>query len=1120
MQNASGGFDLAWQLTTAVNDTAVADLDGDGKAEIIHLRSVQTTGADNIGIFIYSYDGQLKRRIPLQGGWLTPLTIADVDGDGRSDIVVGADGTLYAFRDDGRPIWAYAVPADVPSDPILAPFYTQPVEGSRVANAAPQVYDLDGDGVAEVVFTAYGRIIILDGRTGLRKLDPFWTYSHSNNDVSALMLIDMNNDGHVDIVQNAPFQFNCGFVGADFATECAHLVGPVVLSGGGANNWLPGPKAFPNVQYRSTAIDSNARVLHDTKVSRVFRVPEQQGTVRDPRLAQATSFTYGASNGAATSAPATVYLDIVPDNEPPVFTSTPPKSLLQRFAPTPPGGLVTNYYDLAAFDPDPGDTITFSLKSAPFWVTMSGPARIRFEPTCGSYGYPCEWGWATVIVSATDSRGASTDQIFIVNLTTTSVTVPNVVGMLFEAAKTALVAQDLQGALWVEIFGAQPAGTVLAQDAVAGAVVGRFDDIRLTVSKGPQPVLVPSVVGRTESAATSALTSAGFTIGVTRQFSSTVARGIVISQTPAGNTELPPGAAQIVVSSGNGLALTLSSGLMPANQTLTARPAAFYVDGNPLAAPAVTYVITPRQTPYAGTLPTIAGTTISAGVATLGSFTLTATDTGNGRTASADFAVVMPTDVDGESSGASFAKLIGVMQGLDDFAPQLRAARAANDVPLMKSLLTQMVILWRTIDLDEMRNSMVISPPLGFVPSLKDMNGFGLSPTADDLLIKQVMRDAVNDLDAWTTEIRGTTTLATLNSLGDKFSTRAARIDALTVSEYGAILSLGEYQLLMGHRIPAFYEALMEEMAELVGIPRRAPAFPYRSLATVPAGDNAQRGLAAVLGARTPPRPGRTVNSTLAELAVTEAVGFITDKIMEEGLQSFKNGKQYAVDVMKQAAWGTCAIVLSNHIRQFAYGSQIYEVVSGASLSFRYFTIPYAFIEVPSNDEPTLNDVMIIGPDITSYAAAAVSGLIGDLKEGFSLGKDAATNPKHFKNHDAAQKLKKKLDAKVKDIQKGAQSLFDVTASMHQAVEDVEKGCIFDSDPNCVQLLFDSGIKSVYTYSPPPGFKCFSGLPLPIPFIVQDEMTGIMYFGTPAFLPTPKPPPPGEPPPPGDCSAQ
>ena len=1096
-QNAAGGFDLAWQLTTPVNDTAVADLDGDGKAEIVFIRSSGANPVDERGIFVYSHDGQLLRRIPLQTYWFTPITIADVDGDGRSDIVLGADGTLYAFRDDGRPIWAYKVLEETPDNATLAPIFTQPGESFRIANAAPQVYDLDGDGIAEVVFSANSRIMILDGRTGLRKVDPYWTYSNTYNDVSALMLVDIDNDGRVDIVQNSGFLFNCGFVGFP-PGFCDPLVGPIVLSGGAGNAWLPGPKAWPHLQYRSTSIDDRLRLVHDTRVSRVFRTPEQQGAVRDPRLAQATSFTYEADDGMARTAPAKVIVKIVPDNKPPVFTSVPPKSLWQRFAPNPPGGLVTNYYDLAATDPDPGDTVTFSLKSAPYWVTMSGPARIRFEPTCGSYGYPCPWGWTTVIVTATDSRGAATDQIFLVNLTTEATTVPDVVGQPPEVAKAALLAQDLQGVVTAEAFSAQPMGTVLAQVPAAGMTVGRYDDVRLTVSKGLAPVLMPNVVGSLESSARSRLSAQGFAPSVSRQFSATTPAGVVMTQMPAAGTTLPPGPAQLVVSSGNGLTLRLNRGLMPANESIVVTPVATDVDGNVLPTPNLTYAITPRQAPFKGPLPTIAGSAISAAATTMGSFVVTATDTASARTASAEFAVGLPSDANGEGSIASIARFLSVLQEIDDFGPALRAARAANDVPRMKTLLGQMVARWRTIDLDDLKDSMVIVFAQGFVPTLSDMDAFGLTPTGDDALVKEVLRDAVADLDAWTQALRGSgTSLATLNALADQFSSRAARIDALTASEYGVVLAQPEYQLLIAHRLPAFYEAVMEEAAELAGLPRRNSSFPLRKRA--PAGHAAQ-GRASLQ------------KSSLVELAVTQAVGYITDKIMEKGLETYKNAKKFAVDIMGQAAWGAGAMAIASHVREFAYGSSIIETVSGASLSFRVFNAPYTFIEVITNDEPSLNDVMIIGPDITANAVAAVSDLLAAIKDGFSFGKDALTNPKRYRNQDEAQKTKKELRKRVKALQDGGQALFDVTSSMYQSPEEVERGCIFDANPDCRQLHYPDGFASVYSYAPPPGFLCYSGLPLPIPIIVQDQVSGLMFFGTPAFLPTAKLPPNTPPP--------
>src|SRR5205823_13119832 len=68
----------------------------------------------------------------------------------------------------------------------------------------------------------------------------------------------------------------------------------------------------------------------------------------------------------------------------------------------------------------------------------------------------------------------------------------------------------------------------------------------------PTQVAVPNVVGETEAAATSAITSAGLTAGtVTMQSSATVASGSVISESPAAGTSVAMASAvNLVVSSG------------------------------------------------------------------------------------------------------------------------------------------------------------------------------------------------------------------------------------------------------------------------------------------------------------------------------------------------------------------------------------------------------------------------------------------------------------------------------------------------------------------------------------------------------------------------------------------
>ncbi|MEJ7669231.1 MAG: PASTA domain-containing protein [Casimicrobiaceae bacterium] len=162
---------------------------------------------------------------------------------------------------------------------------------------------------------------------------------------------------------------------------------------------------------------------------------------------------------------------------------------------------------------------------------------------------------------------------------------------------------------------------MIAQTPLAGAAnVALGTSIDLTVSKGPLPVIVPNVVGSAETVARTRFETAGFTVSIARVFSSTQARGVVLSQTPAAGAEVAPGAAtgaaSLVVSSGNGLALKLDRAAMAADETIVVTPQAFDVNGAAAPVPALSYAITPRLTPFAGSLPTLAGSTIRAGPAT------------------------------------------------------------------------------------------------------------------------------------------------------------------------------------------------------------------------------------------------------------------------------------------------------------------------------------------------------------------------------------------------------------------------------------------------------------------------------------------------------------------------
>lgn len=109
-----------------------------------------------------------------------------------------------------------------------------------------------------------------------------------------------------------------------------------------------------------------------------------------------------------------------------------------------------------------------------------------------------------------------------------------------------------------------PVGVVVRQSPDPGSMLPEGGTIKLVVSKGPRPVPLPTVEGKTEEEARALLVGAGFELDdVRRVFDETVPKGTVISQDPRPPTAPGGSAIRLTVSDGpkpvpvpNGVGLT------------------------------------------------------------------------------------------------------------------------------------------------------------------------------------------------------------------------------------------------------------------------------------------------------------------------------------------------------------------------------------------------------------------------------------------------------------------------------------------------------------------------------------------------------------------------------------
>jgi MYXO-CTERM domain-containing protein len=230
---AQGGVDPDLAREAIVSAPAVADLDGDGKVEIVFATWTGT---------LYVIDGKGQnlpgwpKRLPLvpscsldaskpspkgcmdaqhdfaRGTFGAPVII-DMNKDGRPEIVVGAfDGNIYVFKLDATILDGFPVA-------LVAKSTTSP--GPSRIMSTPTVADLNGDGIPEIMSGSNqqvggggsaGQVFAVDGRGNNAPGGPYlpnWPFTITSlklfpvvaeGIVSSLAAADFDGDGQTDLL--------------------------------------------------------------------------------------------------------------------------------------------------------------------------------------------------------------------------------------------------------------------------------------------------------------------------------------------------------------------------------------------------------------------------------------------------------------------------------------------------------------------------------------------------------------------------------------------------------------------------------------------------------------------------------------------------------------------------------------------------------------------------------------------------------------------------------------------------------------------------------------------------------------------------------------------------------
>ena len=170
-QNNSLGA-IKWACMTIV----ATDIDQDGDIEIL--------AADMEGTLL-CLDGNGKKQWQYHEseGIGSAPAVGDLDGDGKSEIIIASEASpLICLNHKGKVQWRFKPQGDVLSS------------GRKSEVTAPVVWDLDKDGIAEIITGMGFELVAVNSKGKL-----IWSYPVKNRIDSAISIADADGDGNMEI---------------------------------------------------------------------------------------------------------------------------------------------------------------------------------------------------------------------------------------------------------------------------------------------------------------------------------------------------------------------------------------------------------------------------------------------------------------------------------------------------------------------------------------------------------------------------------------------------------------------------------------------------------------------------------------------------------------------------------------------------------------------------------------------------------------------------------------------------------------------------------------------------------------------------------------------------------